>query len=189
MVRTGTGIVALDQRVIEALPPRHVGWFYGFADTLTAVVAPYSDGGLLLAVAVWLSWKRRSRAPLLAAGWAIAIVAVAVLDLKYAVGRSPTQGFVFGKGLFPSGHTACAAVLLPLVVLFTCHGRARVVGLLLSGALTVLVGVGLVWDRYHFMSDVVGSLLLAPVLLWWVLLVPAVRTAFPRPPTSRPPAP
>jgi membrane-associated phospholipid phosphatase len=187
MVATGTGIVSLDHRIIEALPPQHQGWFWGFADDLTAVVSPGVDGAVLLAVAAWLSWRRRSKAPIIAAAWAITVVVVVVLDLKYAVGRDSHGGFTAARGEFPSGHEAAAAILLTLAAQMALQGRRRRIGVAVVAALTALVGVCLVWDRFHYMSDVVGSLLLAPPVLAWVMLTPAARRAVEtKPPAATP---
>lgn len=176
MVVTGTGIVRLDEAVVRTLPPPG-GTFFDFGDTFTAVFSPWLDGAVLLATGCFLAVKRRSRAPVLAAGWAVTVVTVVVLDLKYAIGRDGEAHFTALHGQYPSGHTAAAAVLLSLAVLMALRGRARIAGLAAIGVLTALVGTCLVYDRYHWLSDVVASLLLTPLLLWWALLTPAGRRA------------
>jgi membrane-associated phospholipid phosphatase len=78
------------------------------------------------------------------------------------------------RGEFPSGHTAAMGLYVGTAVLLLARGRLRAVGLVAVGLLACLIGTALVYDRFHWLSDVVGSLLLAPALLWWVASTPAM---------------
>jgi membrane-associated phospholipid phosphatase len=190
MVLTGSGIVALDHRVADALGATYDG-FYRFGNRLTEVVSPAVDTTVLAVTGAVLSLRRHRWEPVLTAVAAIALCAAVVLSVKVGVGRLAPNGYPAGDGGdFPSGHTAAALVLLGTTALLLTAGRSRRWALGGVGVLTALVGTALVYDRFHWLSDVVGSLLIGPVLLWAVSRMPfffsydAERT-----PADVPPAP
>lgn len=142
---------------------------------------------VLLVLCAALAWRRRSWELLITAAVAAAIVAVAVLTLKAGVhrpGPDPLQQPAHG-GAWPSGHTLTAAVALSVVLQLapaTTPDRARY-RWWAAYAVTAAVAAAMVYRNYHWVSDVVASLLLSDVLL--TLSWASARALQPNPP-SRP---
>jgi|GEM_PF-348438 len=83
-----------------------------------------------------------------------------------------------GGSSFPSGHTACAGVLLALVVISRLFAPTRddEKGYLHLGyGFALFVGFGRILSGRHYISDVLASLLLDSILLAVVWYLPVVR--------------
>lgn len=172
-VATQSGPLALDARVTDALPPLHgvdaVALLSGPAQLVTDVGDPivWTAGALLVALVA--AWLRRSVLPLRIVALPVVVEAVLVLGLKAAVGRTgpagshPPDPF----GYFPSGHTATAVVCTgALAALVAVHqpdwARAMRIGV---AVWSVLIAAALLYCRYHWLTDVLGSLLLGALVL------------------------
>ncbi|WP_308295464.1 phosphatase PAP2 family protein [Streptomyces sp. MUM 178J] len=121
---------------------------------------------VLTAAAVYVVWRGRDWLRALAAALAMAAVPALVLPLKLWIARpGPLEP---GTGLYPSGHTATAAVAYGAAALLLApysRLRLRPWVMPIAGMLTLATGVGLVLRGYHWPLDVVGSLCLCGVLL------------------------
>lgn len=123
-----------------------------------------------------LCLRRRRWTPALLAGPALTLLTVTVLLGKAVIPR-PLPGFsevVDGDGAFPSGHTATAVVCAGSVAALLAGLRPARRRLLwaVAGAWTLLVAASMVWLHFHWLSDVVGSMLLGSLLLWLLLQWP-----------------
>ena len=117
---------------------------------------------MLLLVAVAAVW-RRSWQPLVAGVTCAIALAVAVLSLKYAVGRpGPTgQGSLLA---WPSGHTTTAVVASGVIARLLSVERRRL-ATMVAIAPPLMVGIALVLRNYHWTSDVLAGWLLGPLVL------------------------
>jgi undecaprenyl-diphosphatase len=96
-----------------------------------------------------------------------------VLALKYAVGRdgpSDDAGVDGYPGFYPSGHTAVAVVAIAVVVFLLSTWRrpvgvARRNGLVAGGVAALVVGTSTVSGGFHWVSDVLASLVIAAAFL------------------------
>lgn len=129
---------------------------------------------LLLVLGLWA--RTRRWAPLVLAGSAVGLLIVTVLLGKGLIARpGPAATKVFGDfGSYPSGHTAtalvCAGVVAELVseARPALRRRARAV----AAGWTLLVAASLLWLHFHWLSDVVGSMLAGSLVLWLLLRWP-----------------
>jgi membrane-associated phospholipid phosphatase len=143
---------------------------------LTAVVDAlvWSALGLL---AAWLLVARRWREAVLVVMGSLSGLAIAELVVKPLVARPrPTPDLVFvGDGRdsfgFPSSTTFLAALLLSMTIVAVTRNGGRSRLWIAVGAMVVLViGLSRVYVGDHWVSDIIGSWLLAGV---W--LIPVVR--------------
>jgi membrane-associated phospholipid phosphatase len=122
-----------------------------------------------LPVFLWVAWRKRTAEPLLMLGTALVMLNVSVGVVKYAIGRvgprhsSDVHQVFAGGSLFPSGHVANAVVLYGLLV-WILPGQRRWLTPL-SVLLCATVGIGTIYLRTHWFSDVVGGWLAGALVL------------------------
>lgn len=138
--------------------------------------------GALGVVLLALLCRRRAWVDALTVTVAVGGAAALVLGLKLLVAR-PRPGAAFRLGpvdhawSFPSGHTLTSAVVVALLAWLLARGlpRGRAALVYAASALLVLgVAASRVYLGYHWLTDVVASLLIATGLL---VAVRAARTA------------
>ncbi|MFF4350928.1 phosphatase PAP2 family protein [Streptomyces sp. NPDC001530] len=156
-----------DERLSRAVV--HPDRFYAFLADLGSVTVAVP---VLAVVLVYVAWSAREAGtdrwwlPSAAAAVLMAAVPALIVPLKALVDR---PGPATGTGLYPSGHTATAAIaygaatLLLLPSLRSAYARRELVIACL--VLNLAVGFGLVLRGYHWPLDVVASWCLCAVLL------------------------
>lgn len=143
------------------------------ADRMMATLAAIGSAPVLglasLAAMLWLLWRRRWKA---AVHWLVAIaVGVALtegLDALVDMPRPPTAAAGFG---FPSVAVTMTTVVFGFFAVLIARefpGRQRVWPYLLTGIATALVGFARLYLGAHWLSDIVGGVLLGAI---WVLLI------------------
>ena len=126
----------------------------------------------LVLTAVFLLGRHRSR---LAASVLVAVVIEMLLAplSKFILDRPrPEWAHPLSREAgtsFPSGHAAAAGMLLTVVVLLACpwvgnSARARFAAVLLVAASATLISLSRIFLGVHYLSDVVGGLLLGSAL-------------------------
>jgi undecaprenyl-diphosphatase len=164
LVAVTGGDLAVDTSVRAAAAAHEGAHWLGAANVVTDVLSPPVDVGVLVLVALLTGVRRASVRPVLVAGVAIVALSAVVLGLKYGLGRpSPRPITHPDGGSYPSGHTAATLV---------CYGTAarllvtrRRSAWLLVAAATAAVAAALVYARYHWLTDVVGSVLVGLPML------------------------
>ena len=176
-VVTHSWVTALDARVAGSVP-RH-GTFPALdhvATVITTVAQPAANVAVAFAVGVLVAALTRSWRSLVPPVAALALLAATVLLGKTVISRPGPPGSEVqdGWGYFPSGHTTSALVCVGVVALTVAglRPRWRRRALVLAGAWTLLVGWGLVWKHFHWVSDVVAGILLGTLILWLVYVLP-----------------
>jgi membrane-associated phospholipid phosphatase len=159
------------------------GWVGTFGNVvLTGVVA---------VVIGWVWWLRtRDLRPALCLVSAFGGAAVLTVVVKYAVNRTPASGPLpsFSAGTFPSGHELFALTVYGTLAVLAVRSRgpwqyrwplAVPLALLAAG-----VGLARVYLLDHFLSDVVGSVVLGVA---WIAIVAIVldSSRFPGPDRPR----
>lgn len=121
---------------------------------------------------LWMAWRRRSMRPLLMLGTALVLLNVSVGVAKYAIGRigpwhlpdNAVHRIFDGGNIYPSGHVSNAVVLYGLVA-WILPARYRKITISIAALLSVTVGLGTVYLRTHWFSDVVGGWLAGSLVL------------------------
>ncbi len=185
-VVAGGLVTKLDETVAESVGPdanesrwaalANIGSF-GVSGTLVVIAA------LVCAQRLWRVW------PVLLAAGAVATMSLVVLVTKVLVGRPGPPGVEPAEdypGYFPSGHTATSVVCLGLTAFLVmtlfrpglgdAGGRARGVAIVVGVGGGVLAGASSVLSGYHWLSDVLGGLLVGVAVLALALtLAPRVQ--------------
>jgi len=146
--------------------------------TISAIVSPLGWWIVLTPVFVWLLLSRRPR---LAAFLAITALGSSLLNtlIKWAVDRARPHladpvAVAAGRS-FPSGHTQAATVgfgIIVLIFLPVISRRARTWVIAAAGLAVALVAFSRIALGVHYLSDVVGALVIGTA---WLL---AMSTAF-----------
>lgn len=143
------------------------------ADRLMATLAAFGSAPVLAissaAAMLWLLWRRRWQA---AAHWLAAIAFGLVLTIGLAalvhMPRPPTAAAGFG---FPSIATTMTTVVFGFFAVLIARelpGRARVWPYLLTGVATATVGFARLYLGAHWLSDLIGGVLLGVI---WLLAI------------------
>lgn len=163
------GPSALDHRVHELM----FALRNPLADRLMATLAALGSAPVLglssAAAMLWLLWRRRWQA---AAHWLGAIAFGLVLTIGLAelvhMPRPPTAAAGFG---FPSIATTMTTVVFGFFAVLIARelpGRARVWPYLLTGVATAMVGFARLYLGAHWLSDIIGGVLLGVI---WLLAI------------------
>jgi len=167
-------LIGADQRIhadTMALAKTHAWqWLGGPAQLIINLAQPAVAVPALLVIAIAVSARRRSLRPLLTATVAVAVLLITVIPAKILIGRlAPGQLRLApdGRGSFPSGHATTATVCYVLAVLLLPYLPAwsRRAALAALPVWCLLVGAALVWDNYHWFTDVVAGWALAAIII------------------------
>lgn len=149
------------------------------ADRLMAGLASIGDAEVLVPAAVlailWLAWRRRWMAVahwMAALGFGVALTAL--LGAAVSMPPPPTAHGAFG---FPSMSVTMATITFGFFAVLIARelpGRSRVWPYLVSGMVATLLGFARIYLGAHWLSDVVGGMLLG--IVWLLVLGIAYRS-------------
>lgn len=125
---------------------------------------------------IWMAWRKRSAQPLVLLVTALVLLNLSVGVVKVITGRvgpfgtTDTHAIFDGGNIYPSGHVSNTVVLYGLIAWIALEYRKTLV--VVAVWLSVTVGLGTVYLRTHWISDVfagwiAGALVL--VALPWVM--------------------
>jgi len=143
------------------------------ADRMMATLAAIGSAPVLglasLAALLWLLWRRRWKAALHWLGAiAVGLALTEGLDALVDMPRPPIAAAGFG---FPSVAVTMTTVVFGFIAVLIARelpGRQRVWPYLVTGIATALVGFARLYLGAHWLSDIVGGVLLGAI---WVLLI------------------
>jgi membrane protein DedA with SNARE-associated domain len=143
------------------------------ADRMMATLAAIGSASVLglasLAALLWLLWRRRWKAALHWLGAiAVGLALTEGLDALVDMPRPPIAAAGFG---FPSVAVTMTTVVFGFFAVLIARelpGRQRVWPYLVTGIATALVGFARLYLGAHWLSDIVGGVLLGAI---WVLLI------------------
>lgn len=149
------------------------------ADRLMAGLASIGDAAVLAPAAalamLWLAWRRRWMAVthwLAALGFGVALTAL--LEAVISMPSPPTTHSGFG---FPSMSVTMATITFGFFAVLIARelpGRSRVWPYLVSGIVATLLGFARIYLGAHWLSDVIGGMLLG--IVWLLVLGLAYRS-------------
>jgi membrane-associated phospholipid phosphatase len=125
---------------------------------------------------LWVAWRRRSMTPILELAAALVLLNVSVAVVKYATGRlgplhqSDVHNIFAGGNIYPSGHVSNTIVLYGLIASILPRYRKTLIGIAVF--LSVSVGLGTIYLRTHWFSDVLGGWIAGGLVLLalpWVM--------------------
>ncbi|MDQ1674014.1 MAG: hypothetical protein QOC98_2576 [Frankiaceae bacterium] len=172
-VATGFGVQSLDDWAVRTLPwaeapggPRPLAHA---AHLLVQCASPEISIVVTLGVAGVWSWSRHDLEPLQRIAPPVLIGGALVVAFKALLHRTgpPSSDPVKLLGYFPSGHTATALLCAGALALAAAEGRPRRRAPLLAGAVawTLAMAAALLYQRFHWASDIVGAGLLGLLVL------------------------
>ncbi len=177
-VLTGDPLVAFDRTVYDALQAVRTAWGDNLMVAVTEFGSAYVIVPVIAVVSLWLALTRRFRT---LAYWlaAIAFAALAVLALKYSIGRvRPIHDNAMIDALsFPSGHAAVAMVVYGFLASLVARGKPgwQKAAITVGTAIPILlIAFSRIYLGVHWFSDVAASLTLG--LAWIALLTIAYAT-------------
>jgi membrane-associated phospholipid phosphatase len=118
---------------------------------------------------LWSAWRQRSTRPIVMLLTALVVLNLSVGVVKYATGRmgpfhhAGVHDIFAGGDIYPSGHVSNAVVLYGLVAWLV--PRFRKTAVTLAVVISVTVGLGTIYLRTHWFSDVVGGWLAGSLVL------------------------
>ncbi|MDH5822935.1 VTT domain-containing protein [Luteimonas sp. RD2P54] len=148
------------------------------ADRMLAGLASIGDAAVLVPAAglatLWLLWRRRWIA---AAHWlaalAFGLVLTTVLERLIDMPQPPTAHLGFGFPSMAVTMTTIAFGFFAVLIARELPGRSRVWPYLVAGVVVALLGFSRIYLGAHWLSDVVGGLLLG--IVWLLALGIAYR--------------
>ncbi|HEX4471946.1 MAG TPA: phosphatase PAP2 family protein [Nocardioides sp.] len=132
------------------------------AKVVVDVATPEVALPIVLAVGLLVAWRRHSWAIAAEAAFRVGLVVAAVLLLKPLLAiPGPTRNPLGDHGgAFPSGHTTSSVVCMALVLAWVGWPRQTWGRVMVAAVVVGIVGMAVIWARYHFVSDVVGGVLI-----------------------------
>lgn len=170
------GITDLDIRVSKAFSLWRPALLTASLKSVTAL-GSVAIGGFLAIILAAILWRERKRIEALFL--AIAIAGVLMVDpLKALIERPRPNATIIGfvpiemRGFsFPSGHSVLSASIygfLLVIIIINIKGRLRIAAASFLVILLILIGLSRIYLGAHYLSDVIGGLLLGSA--WCALL-------------------
>jgi membrane-associated phospholipid phosphatase len=169
MVIFDSPVLSLDQAILNLhLQANHPGYRHGIEDFV--MLGQRGPATLLfLPFFFWAVWRERSNRPLVQLVTALVLLNVSVGVVKYATGRvgpfyhANVHDVFAGGNIYPSGHVSNAVVLYGLIAWLTPRFRKALVTL--AVVLCITIGLGTIYLRTHWFSDVIGGWLAGSLVL------------------------
>jgi membrane-associated phospholipid phosphatase len=145
------------------------------AKTVFDVATPEIMLPITLALGLLTAWRRRRWGIAGDAAIRVGLVVASVLFLKPLLAvPGPTRNSLGDHGgAFPSGHTTTAVVCVALLLAWVGRPRGVTGRAAVSAVVVVIVGGSVIYVHYHYVSDVVGGIVLGVLIA--TLPLPALR--------------
>jgi undecaprenyl-diphosphatase len=137
------------------------------------VATPVIELPITLALGLVLAWRRHRWEIAGEAAIRVGLVVALVLLLKPLLAVPGPRSTGDHGGSFPSGHTTSTLVCVALILAWVGWPRSITGRVAVSGVVVVIVGLSVIYLNYHYVSDVVGGIMLG--LLIATLPLPVFR--------------
>lgn len=181
-VTHGEGVAVIDHPVARFVAARRTRGLSSFMHAVSLIGGPVGIGVIAMCAAIAFCAARRRWAPLCMVAVCVAGISVIDVVFKAAVGRSRpplAQAVDTATGYaFPSGHAASATAILAVLAYVLTQGvrsaPVRAATWAVAAAVAAVVSASRVYLGVHWVSDVVGGMLVGA--LWAVIVTATWRT-------------
>jgi membrane-associated phospholipid phosphatase len=165
----------LDNSVNDWAASRRVALLWNAAKVIFDVATPEIALPITLAFGVLAAWRRHRWAIAGEAAIRIGLVVASVLLLKPLLAvPGPTRNSLGSHGgAFPSGHTTSTVVCMALLLAWAGWPRWVAGRVAVTAVAVAIVAVTVIYLNFHYVSDVVGGVVLG--LLITTLPLPVLR--------------
>jgi membrane-associated phospholipid phosphatase len=156
----------LDTSVNDWAAARRVTTLWNAAKIVFDVATPETALPITLALGVLVAWRRRRWAIAGEAAVRVGLVVVSVLVVKPLLAvPGPTRDSLGSHGgAFPSGHTTSTLVCVALILAWLGGSRAPAVTVVVTASVVAVVAATVIYLSYHYLSDVVGGVVLGVLI-------------------------
>jgi membrane-associated phospholipid phosphatase len=121
---------------------------------------------ITLALGLLAAWRQRQWEIVGDAAIRVGLVVASVLVLKPLIAApGPTRNSLGPHGgAFPSGHTTSTVVCMALLLAWVGRPRAGTGRIAVNAAVVAVVGMTVIYLSYHYVSDVVGGVVLGTLI-------------------------
>jgi membrane-associated phospholipid phosphatase len=121
---------------------------------------------ITLALGALVAWRRRRWELMAEAAIRVGLVVASVLVLKPLIAApGPTRNSLGPHGgAFPSGHTTSTVVCMALILAWVGWPRAADRRVAVNAVVVAIVGLTVIYLSYHYLSDVVGGVVLGTLI-------------------------
>jgi membrane-associated phospholipid phosphatase len=156
----------LDTSVNDWAAARRVTTLWNAAKIVFDVATPETALPITLALGVLVAWRRRRWAIAGEAAVRVGLVVAAVLVLKPLIAApGPTRNSLGPHGgAFPSGHTTSTVVCMALILAWAGWPRGVNGRVAVNAVVVAVVGLTVIYLSYHYLSDVVGGIVLGALI-------------------------
>jgi membrane-associated phospholipid phosphatase len=157
----------LDQSVNDWASPRWRSWLWDTSQGVFDVTAPEIALPVAVACGVLAAWRRHQWQIVGETVFRVALVVGSVLLLKPLLAvPGPTRDPLGDHGgAFPSGHTTSTLVCVMLFLIWLGWPRSMVSRVTITAVAVGIVAVSVIYLNYHYVSDVIGGVLLGLLIV------------------------
>jgi undecaprenyl-diphosphatase len=145
---------------------RRVDVLWNAAKIVFDLATPETVLPITLALGLLVAWRQHRWQTAGEAVVRVGLVVASVLLLKPLLAvPGPTRG-AFGShgGTFPSGHTTSTLVCMALILAWLGRPRGRTAAVAVVAIVVGVVSVTVIYLNYHYVSDVVGGVILGVLI-------------------------
>jgi membrane-associated phospholipid phosphatase len=121
---------------------------------------------ITLALGALMAWRRRRWELMAEAAIRVGLVVASVLVLKPLIAApGPTRNSLGPHGgAFPSGHTTSTVVCMALILAWVAWPRGTDHRVAVNAVVVAIVGLTVIYLSYHYLSDVIGGVVLGTLI-------------------------
>ncbi|HET7432756.1 MAG TPA: phosphatase PAP2 family protein [Nocardioides sp.] len=170
----------VDESVNDWAAAHRVDALWNAAKTVFDVATPETALPITLAIGVLVAWRRRRVWIAVDAAVRVGLVVASVLVLKPVLAiPGPTRNSLGGHGgSFPSGHTTSTLVCVALLLAWAGWPRSATGRAAVNAVVLAVVGGTVIYLQYHYLSDVVGGVVLGLLIATVPLPAPGRRSRY-----------